>query len=603
MEVDPRFYGLHAFKSATESLASLLQTKPAPALVQPEPTTPEVIADTQQEIASLPPALPAQQTIDTSEQNSNFGQLLTNWGQKVNKDEQIEVVREATITQEAVTPEANPIEDVIPKTISIEATIPEAIDIEATSPEAVTPEAVTEELLEPSTSQFIEFDPAQSSNLENLLNPWSKEITPEKTVVTEEPKVEQPKNVVDLDQTKHQIPKEIDLDTQSSFQKNLISSIQIKNDEVKEAVPPQLSSSNWVSKPTLDVQDGADILLPHKVEEKVAKVAAKTEPAIDLFEHNTINFDPRKSNIFNSLPIKIRKQVAQRFKAQLSAQWTARQTIDIDKNTSAFVLEEDKKPDNIADKPQISTANAQAPNLILSPAETIDVDIGNPIDEKSQEEIDSIIEAIKAEGRRMLQKQDEARLSALRQDATMLAAFDDIAADLQKSINSTTTEEQHLIPQEALNKTDKSKIDEQQLLQDQLQEQIAQASEAEDKQRLKDLLEEIELKSYHYTTSFEAKQLGANNSTQDQKAPSNASVETQNEEFNPANIDEEIDGWDLIRVEPLGPGVVRWLGDVVGGVVETGMAAGRVVSQLKDDEPKLLSPTQKTRPKYNTIST
>ncbi|MBF0380978.1 MAG: hypothetical protein HQL69_08165 [Magnetococcales bacterium] len=583
MDVDPRFNGLHAFKSATEALASLLQPKPEPepAPTQPEPDTPEVITVSPEVDTNLPTTKPVQQIIDSSAHKTDFSQLLTNWADKSSENSDV-----ATSNQPVITPE--PIANEV-----IEA---DTAQTDTDDSDSVAVETVTLDNSNHPPSQFIQVDSSQSDNLEKLLNPWMNEKQDEEVEVKEkqedqETVAEQTRQVPDIDLSAHPKPNEIDIDKQQkSFHENLLASLPINKGEGEAKEAPVITSSNWVSQPTIDVQDSKEVLLPQKEEQaKVAKVA-ETPPKKYLFEHHTIDFDPRKSDIFNSLPIKVKKQIAQRVNAQLSAQWTARQTIDVDKNTSAFILAEDNKnQDSSSDKAIISTANAQAPNLVLNPATNVSINTKDKNEERSLEEIDTIIEAIKAEGRRMLQKQDEARLSALRQDATMLAAFDDIAADLQKSINTSIAEEQLHTPKDSLKKADEAKIKEQQLLQKLQEEKEAEKSEMEDRQRLKDLLEEIELKSYHYSTSFEANQLGENNNTAEQPSLRGESDQIK------TSVAEDGDEWYLVPVELLGPGVARWLGDVVGGVVETGIAAKRVVTKHKDSNAKLLSPPTKNR--------
>ncbi|MBF0194301.1 MAG: hypothetical protein HQL71_07060, partial [Magnetococcales bacterium] len=449
MDVDPRFYGLHAFKSATEALASMLQTKQetTPAVLQ-EPESQEVNTTSLTQLESLPPDVPVKQTTEAFSQNSDLGNLLTNWAEK---NKQVGEVKKTTI----------PTQDTYQEAITHEIVSEEEISQELVTHDDTVKETVTNDIFEQQPSQFIEVDRAQSKNLEKLLNPFLKTKTDKKTLVTESAQVEQPQvdeqqieqadEATDLDLNTPNAPREIAVDTQDSFQKTLLAAMPVKNREAKEISAPEISNSNWVSKPTLDVQESTNISLTQKKEEKKDRVVENKEPSKNWLGHPTLDFDPTKSNIFNSLPIKVRRQIAERVNTQLSAQWTARQTIGIDNNTSAFILEENTKtPDNSAEKPKTSKANAQAPNLVLSTPETISIDSHKPSEDRSQEEIDAIIEAIKAEGRRMLQKQDEARLSALRQDATMLAAFDDIAASLQKSIRSSKPEDQPLISHETL---------------------------------------------------------------------------------------------------------------------------------------------------------
>ncbi|MBF0357359.1 MAG: hypothetical protein HQL70_02055 [Magnetococcales bacterium] len=497
MEVDPRFYGLHAFQSATEALASMLKPEPVETSAATQPD--EAIS------SSLTPAVIADKP--------DLEQLLSGWQSKrgITKQKQpIAEVKQPTVE------EKQPVAEVKQPAVEEKQTVAE---VKQPAVEKISTPEPTEHV----PSQFIGVDQSSDSHLSQLLSPWAKKVAGKETTL----KTTELENVSKVEQPPQPEPLKINLGEKSSFQKNLLAALPVKvienRDRERDEKAQEAGTSQWVPQPTLDVQKNVFVTLPEsrKQEAQEEKPFTATSTA-----HTTIDIQPGVSNIYATLPIK----------AETSSQ------------------------------PQ--TDKPLSDNIIISTSEKPSQTDTAESENKNAESIDSILTAIKSEAERMLQKQDEARLSALRQDATLLAAFDDIAKNLRSTFTSTLEPEQLIIPQATTQTTDNNEVN--------------------DQKRLQDLLEQIEVKSYRYSTSFTAKELGDGENPVESETIVDEVYSTEQQEMQQENATP--DDWDYIPIEPLGPGVARLLGDIVGEVVDTGMAASRIISKAKESEQKRLPP-------------
>ncbi len=475
MEVDSRFHGLHAFQSATEALAAMLQPEPPPESVSRDEPHESAPASSKNPQAASPAGI-----------TGDFSQLLADWGKS-------SPLPEAAATVEEIKPAEE--------------------DAAKTPPQ--TPE--------PSNSE------AESKKHDGQLDRILKERDEQNRVVVAP--METPENAAG-NKFEPQSQLQVSQEQSETFLSNLRAIIPVKDSEnAAQPQTPETADAEHKTSETLNT-DGEKSDFTRHLKPIPKKPVKETVP--ETTEETALN-PPNEE-----------------------AEPKTKKTIAIDESFAPFTM-----PESLMDTVK-SKLNAATDPESQAIAKAVAGVASGKISDAEQ-----IIAAIKAEVSKIAQKHDEARLSNLRQDATMLAALDNIAAQLRESLLAAVKPEQpqqQELPEEADSEPVTPPL----------------AKPVEDGRRLQTLLREIEVKSHHYATAFipPPPDLAI-------KLPS----ETADDDLDGVEI-VDANGWEYICVERLGPGVVRLLGDIVGGVVETSLAAGRIIARNSEREVKRLPPLE-----------
>lgn len=608
MDVDPRFYGLHAFKTATEALAHLAQPEiDGASSTLPAPTPPAGLENSKPvEIAEqFATPVPAARTVQNDQQG--LGSLVDTWLHK----------------------NAPPKQHTIDIDLHEQQTPPATI----AEPKPAPPPATT--IPEPMQSVHDGVAVEEKNSLQQpLLNAWSKENRKKHTErealqfpTTDSARVAPPPlevgeltapTAVTTTRPNPDIFNKLELELAKepaalSFSNSATIAVtethipspppdkqpQIaENSAAEPAVTKTYKTSNWHAPDPIAIDDRfAPLNLNMQKQQpgdgkKITVAATKKLGAAPITTPGSLAVDEK----FTPFTIAMQKQnprLQESFQQSphSTSPWVAPNPIDVDINFAPLKIDENRpQPKREPATILVATDDAAQQNRLST----------------NSAEVDAIIAAIKAEGDRMASKQDAARLSALKQDATLLAVLDNIAKNLRESlspgslldsVNSAIShlEANHekLLQTELANLTDAQNRIVRDVLADSLLSQ-QEATTAASTQQLAD--ETVTEQQYSYDTSspwqeaasFPVSRLNISYDLQTDGDESFLDEPTQEfaeptdheataVEYAPGYIED--DEWSYICVERLVPGVVRLLGDVVGGVVESSKAATLAMSQ------------------------